>query len=193
MILAAVLAIAVCHGQQIIDFERLNSQLLSIITNRTVDDETLLQAISRLGRISEPPNFWLRIADDESYSIRRRRRAIFALLRRHGPATCLELSRMISSSKWAHDAGVVRITHLAGKIPVDFNLPETVFRVSVLDGSGFYLRLPSGVEGQVVESFLRGGEAIRSHSALPILQYGYDDDYDEWLSNRNGNVPARRP
>src|SRR5690242_4452091 len=67
-----------------VDFAKLDLELRSVIEDRQTSDEDLLQAISRMGKVAEKPEFWKGIADDPTYGIPHRRRVIFALFRRHG-------------------------------------------------------------------------------------------------------------
>src|SRR5271154_5038461 len=72
-----------CSTGESIDFKLLNQELLHLIEQRTTDDETLLQSISHLGQVTEPPSFWTTIANNEKYTIKHRSRCIMALFRRH--------------------------------------------------------------------------------------------------------------
>src|SRR5690349_13054789 len=84
--LALILALAeTCAlSAEPIDFPALDRVLHSVITDRQTSDSNLLQAISRLGPVTEPPSFWWPVIDDSSYSIAHRTRALYALFRRHG-------------------------------------------------------------------------------------------------------------
>src|SRR5712671_5199865 len=73
-----------------VDFTKLDMELRSVIQDRRTSDEDLLQAISRMGKVTEKPEFWKAIADDPACDTPHRRRVIFALFRRHGrPCTSL--------------------------------------------------------------------------------------------------------
>src|SRR5262245_17481718 len=121
-----------------VDFAQLEIELRSTITNRAVTDEVLLQAISRLGKVSEPPDFWTRIANDSSYTLTHRRRCIFALVRRHGMScTSIEpLARRLTPATWLRDEDIELVTHVFGWIPIDFTLEDSVFRIRVLPDPG---------------------------------------------------------
>jgi hypothetical protein len=172
------------QSQNSVDFERLNAQLLSMITNREASDADLLQAISRLGRVTEPPSFWVKIANDPRYTVKHRKRAIFALLRRHCSHscwTCRELGDTISPGDWINESGIEKITAVTGWFPLVAKPGETVFKISVL-GSDFYLRLLGEVDESVLFAYLRGrGQAISSNPE--IVEYAFDDGYDDWLFN----------
>ncbi|SRR5258708_4086415 len=184
-----------CRGQVLIDFERLNSQFLSLITNKNVSDENLLQAISRLGPVAEPSSFWMKIADETSYSRLHRTRAVFAMLRRHcvDCLTCRELASAVSGAKWVLDSGIEKIPYVVGWMPMVPEPGQTVFKISVLNGPSFFVRLLGDVDTSEFSCILRGNCAGPLKSNPTIVQYAYEDDYDRWILNRNNGVPGGPP
>jgi hypothetical protein len=64
------------HREQTFSLADIDAVLRSTITNKAASDEALLQAISRLGPVTELAAFWTGIANDSSYSTWHRTRAV---------------------------------------------------------------------------------------------------------------------
>src|SRR5437899_2388255 len=107
-LLVAILLYVMCVScssythEKPLSFARLDAQLQRQIQSRTTEREILLECISHLGRRSEEPGFWTKIANDATYSEEHRARCIMALFRRHGKrcATLMELSDALKPCQW---------------------------------------------------------------------------------------------
>jgi len=175
-----------------IDFAALDLELRSVITNRSTGGAELLEAISRLGPVNEPPQFWTRIANDKSYNLNHRSRAVFALFRRHVPLGNLaELSGLLAPARWIDEATINQIEPGCGPVPVEQNVGESVFLISPFSRGGIYLRLLGPIDLQQFKSYLKGDPTIKSKPGPAILEIGYSDDYYQWL--RRPYVPKREP
>jgi hypothetical protein len=173
-----------------VDFKKWDSQLHSIITNNTASTTELLEAISRLGRVTEPPALWTAVVNDPNFSKDHRRKSIFALFRRHGRyCTGLrELAKVISSPKWFQVSDITEVTYVFGNIPVELNKDETVFRIMVLSsehegGPSIYVRLMGHVKKDVFSKLLFG-TADPTQDDVVVLQCGFTDNYEIWLQPR---------
>jgi len=76
-----------------------------MIADRETNDDDLKEAISRLGKMSEPISFWNNIIKTPAYSVQHRRRCVEALLRRHKPGTFYELLVHLDNPVWLRDKG----------------------------------------------------------------------------------------
>ena len=175
---------------QVPDFARLDDQLHALIKDKSTPDPTLLEAISRLGKISEPPAFWIQIANDPGYTIQHRRRAVFALFRRHAEYVreLHLLGQFLESSEWFQERSVEKVPFVFGWVPVPPAPNEIIFTISVLGGWKIYMRVAGDVEESTVREILSGKEGEGLDMDLIITQYGYGDDYDEWL-RRDAHKP----
>jgi hypothetical protein len=191
--LKSTFAIAICFAvliggcctQHSIDFNSLNGELLHQIENKNVDDETLLECISRLGKIGEPASFWTGIANDKSYSIKHRTRCVMALFRRHvDPSFGLQhLAKTLAPTRWLRDEDISVMGALAGRIPVQIGLDRTVFVISVLHDSksAVYISVLGEMKRDEFSRIIRGSDSTEN---AVILEYGFNDDYDDWLKSK---------
>lgn len=165
------------------DFDQLDIQLRAAITNIAASDDVLLQSISRLGRVTEPASFWAQIADDSSYSIQHRTRAVFALFRRHGEwcGDARSLGACLRPAKWLDQSSVERITYVFGWLPVEVRPGESVYQISVFRGPSVFIRLQGDVDLETLTAFLRGRDTRALKTNPTILECAYGDDYDKWL------------
>jgi hypothetical protein len=176
------------HPEQTFSLADIDAVLRSTITNKTASDEALLQAISRLGPRTEPPTFWTEIANDPSYSLWHRTRAVFALFRRHG-RTCDSLAclkAVLEPAIWLSESAITKVTPPSGPIPVGTENPgDTVFQISVFHGPpSIYIRLMGEVPIENFSRVLREQQPmIKAQNAI-IFEIGYFDDYDAWLKLR---------
>jgi hypothetical protein len=177
-------------------FEQMTANCMSVIANRASSDEDLLEAISRLGRMSEPPAFWTAIIQNPAYSMLHRKRCVMALFRRHGSyqGHAADLANVLDATKWLHSGDITQVGAITGSIPVDVNLDDTIFLIMVLDRAenesgeerkskrfGIYLRVVGKVTLEDFTSVVRTGRPSTGDGNVLIVQYGYADDYDEWL------------
>lgn len=175
-----------------IDFPDLDRVLHSVITNRQTSDTVLLQAISRLGPVTEPPLFWWSVIDDSSYSLAHRTRALHALFRRHGEIrrSAIDLRNVLGDGKWLAEATIAKETLGSGPLPVEEG--ESVFCLTVFRSAPLSARIYIRVLGDVSnEAFARvlkenvspkvlRPEASHENINPNILGYVYQDDYDRW-------------
>ena len=168
----------------------------SIITNRTSTDTELLEAISRLGKTAETPRFWTQVANDPTYGVLHRKRCVMALFRRHGSyqGHAADLANVIDGAKWLHKGDITQVGAITGSIPVDVNIDDTIFLIMVLDQEeqesgermkskhfGIYVRVLGKVSLEEFTSVVRTGRPSTGDGNVIIAQYGYADDYEEWL------------
>lgn len=180
---------------QVPDFAKLTVQLRAAITNKTTTDDVLLESISRLGKFSEPPSFWTKIANDPQYSRQHRTRAVFALFRRHGEwsGEAHLLGKCLMPAKWLEESSIEKVPYEFGKLPVDVNPGESVFSISVLHGPSIYVKLAGNVDVETFNALLRGNDVSNLKREPTILQYGYGDDYDDWLRGTFPVIPEHSP
>ena len=182
-----------------IDFPALDRVLHSVITNRQTSDAVLLQAISRLGPVTEPPSFWWPVIDDSSYSLAHRTRALHALFRRHGETrrSAADLREVLGYGKWLREASIWKEIFGVEKLPMAVNEGESVFRLTVFESTRIYIRVLGDVSQEAFAKFLKESpkvykyppkvlrpEASRESIAPVIFQYAYEDDYDRWYYRR---------
>ena len=180
-ILPAVLFCGCCQISHPKDIAAMNKWLLRQIERKDISEEELLECISHLGRNVEPPLFWSRIIDDDSYSLAHRSRCTMALFRRHGEL-CEEvrqLGKILGSAKWLHETDVRIITYLDGVQPLSPGSNSTVFALSVPGSqSVVYLRVVDEME---LKDFMDTLHDVDNHKDASVLQYAYYDDYRKWL------------
>jgi hypothetical protein len=184
----ALLCLAPGQRNELPEFSKWREKLLLTITNKTISDDTLLESISMLGRVTEPPSFWTTIADDRSYPVKQRTRAVFALFRRHAMwcPDCRELSATLAPAQWLSQSTVSRIEFVFGLLPIDVNEGQSVYQTSVLNGPSIYIKLQGDIAPEAFSELLHAkpGAAVKMNPA--IIQCAYSDDYDEWLRGRKG-------
>jgi hypothetical protein len=172
-----------------------------VITNRQTSDAVLLQAISRLGPVAEPPSFWWPVIDDSSYSLAHRTRALHALFRRHGETrrAAIDLRNVLGNGKWLDEATISKETFGFAALPVEENEGESVFCLTVFRSAPIsariYIRVLGDVSNEEFAKALKGSpkvpkenpsskilrpEASHENMNPVIIQYGYQDDYFRW-------------
>lgn len=181
---AGILWTSVGQGQ-VPDFAHLDRQLRATIKDKSTSDSVLRESISRLGRFTESPGFWTEIANDPSYSLCHRTRAVFALFRRHGEwsGEPRSLGKCLAPAKWLNESSIERVTYVLGYLPTEVNPGESVYSITVLSGPKIYIRMRSEVDEETFHALLRGKNVPDLKTEPTILQFGYGDDYDEWLRN----------
>lgn len=181
----------VAHAQPPPDFEELNSRLLALIADKTTTDQVLLESISRLGRVTEPPAFWNRIADDSGYSRQHRTRAVFALFRRHGErrADVPSLGKCLGKADWLRESIKERVTSMFGPLPAELRPGHSTYSISVLGGPKIYITFPGDVDLVTFKTMLKGNIPADLKADPVIVHIGYGDDYDEWL---RGPLPGQQ-
>lgn len=167
-------------------FGLMNRQLYAVLLDRNSNDEEVVEAISRLGPVTESPRFWTQIANDTTYSDKHRRRAVYALFRRHAHFcnSGKALRDVLSQPNWFHDSDISEVTAVAGSIPVEWNSGEKVFSIMVLDGPIIYIRTLAETSRGDLSELLLNPHPNPTLDAV-IFQYGYLDDYEQRLNPRH--------
>jgi hypothetical protein len=195
----AAVCVFFCHGcksgPEPLSFERLDLQLRSIIQDRNATDESLRQAISRLGPITEPASFWVEITNDPGYSALHRQRCAFAWFRRHGfGGTLVDIGRMLASATWVDEGNIERLDEKnSDGLWSDVGLPpfigvegESAFAIRVFPESPVrgvvYLRLLGNVSlDTFIRVVLKGDLNVEPEGAIPgwhvILEWNVSDEY----------------
>ena len=125
-----------------------------IIANKDASKEQLTEALSQIGsEPSEKSEFWVKIANDPSYSDFHRRLAIAHLFKRHirEKDRIYKMSTILNKPTWLKANDVNLVDKLSGKIPVKFTLEDTIFSILILptkDNNNLiiYLRIQGKVE-----------------------------------------------
>jgi hypothetical protein len=139
--------------------------LLSAIAERSIPEQDLIEAISKLGLpAQEPPQYWSRMANDPTYPNYHRRRAVIELFKRHAHVgmRLSEVRHLLACPTWLRAEDVILIEAIfGGHIPVRLGRGDTVFDLSVLPEAGMgrwvvYLRLTRRVEEEKFRSLLLG-------------------------------------
>lgn len=142
--------------------------MLQRIADRTMTEADLSAAIDQLGAVTEPPSFWLAIANDRSYAAAHRAVAICQFFKRHitVPVELVQLARLLDHPDWLAAAAITVVKHLKGEIAVAWNPGETVlairlFQAELEHAPVLYLRLSQPL---AVEDFM---EIVQSAHADP--------------------------
>jgi hypothetical protein len=100
--------------------------LHGIIEDRKASDEQVAQAIQGLGKVVEPYRFWARIANDGSYSAKRRGICALQLFKRHitSGMTLQQVGQRLMGANWLHAENVFHFIVLGGHVPVQGCLNE---------------------------------------------------------------------
>jgi hypothetical protein len=173
------------------------NELLRIVADRNAKCSGVVKAAQRLGPVTEPPDFWTRIANSAEYTKRHRRVAVIELFRRHVKPgmTVGELGTMLEGAAWLSECGV---STLAGKIiaaafPLVTVSPATIEIVVFRELPGarwrIYLRLSGEVEVHSFTGALAGEDVDESVKNTIILEIGiaamqYGDGV--WESSADG-------
>jgi hypothetical protein len=131
----------------------MSQDVLKRISDRTIAERDLRTEINKLEGVTEPPSFWLDIANDRTYSARHRALSICQFFKRHirEPITIAGLARLLDHPDWINSGTVTAVRHLKGELPVEWNMDETVlairlFRGEIEDPPVLYLRISQPLE-----------------------------------------------
>jgi hypothetical protein len=157
-----------------------NSSLLKTIADRQANAAEVERAMIELGPVSEPPQFWADIANDQSYSVERRRLCILLLFRRHVHAgmTLAEVAEKLHNPDWLPDKDIILVDLVAGLIPVRTVFGDTVFALILLpekqgDKVAVYLRISGNVGAQEVGEVLRGKVTSGRVAESKVAEIGF--------------------
>jgi hypothetical protein len=130
------------------------------------------RAAQEVGPVKEPASFWVKIANDSSYSIECRRTCVFELFRRHVRAgmSLSEVAERLEQANWLPDNWIYDKGAGTGYMPVRFVLGDSVFAIGVLPAgeknwSYVCMRVCGRVTAQQLGKALRGeavGEYVRA-------------------------------
>jgi len=159
---------------------------LSIITDPDSDYESLLKSVRQLGPVTMPVQFWADIANSDAYRPDHRRQAVFQLFQRHvSPGiTLAELARSLNNPRWLAGDDLSVVTNLAGELPVEFTLDDTIFVLRVFpelvdDLYGpwsIYLRVGGKVEPEAFLDLLRGEGVSDEVRQAELLELAFSTD-----------------
>jgi hypothetical protein len=172
-------------GADKIDFDALTKALREMILDKQTRDADLQEAISRLGKVSEPSSFWNDIANEQSYSVQHRRSCIQALLRRHrgSAGTVGELAVLLNHPKWLRDEDISIVEFVVGLIPVEWTPEDTIFRIRLLpasanDKTAVYVRVAGKVGRDDFSRLFRSDRSaplVPVVGGRPIVEIGFSD------------------
>ena len=133
----------------------MNRNVLERISEKTISERDLGSEIKKLADVTEPPSFWLDIANDQTYPAGHRAIAICQFFKRHmrEPVTIVDLARLLDSPEWIKSSMVTTVNHLKGEIPVAWNLGETVLAIRLFPTEVdvslvLYIRLSQSIEAE---------------------------------------------
>jgi hypothetical protein len=159
----------------------LTEQLHKIISDPGVGEAELIDAIGRLGPVTEPAGFWAALANSDNHSLIQRRHYVLQLFRRHiRPGMRLStLALMLDDPQWLNPEDLEVIEDLGGSIPVQMTAGDTVFKLRVMPNRGLpdvwavYFRVAGKITRDQLYTLLHehvGDEAI---ALAEILQIGF--------------------
>ena len=186
--LAMTVFVYVCFAQQETNFAQLTMDLQNIISSPTSTDEELLQSIAKLGKVTEPPMFWVQIANDHKYSEKHRIRAVFALFRRHCQFCegVFEFSKRLDGSKWIEECEIHKLSDVVpGFAGFVSSQNCSAFCIAVIHGPHLYLKLEDIVSVESFREIMRGRATPGMDGR--VLDISYADDYDEWFCGQPRN------
>jgi hypothetical protein len=157
-------------------------ELLNTIADPRTDPSTLAAAIARLGAKDGDAQFWVRIANSDRYRPDHRRRAVFALIKRHvhAPLPIGTLARILDKPTWLTREDIVVVDKLGGLVPLTFNTKDTVFMLPVFrdvpDGRyafwAIYLRAEGRLTAAALGDILYGPTPDRQVLRRPVHEIG---------------------
>ena len=185
-----VICLWLLHGTaaEKVDFDALTERLRAMIADRETNDDDLKEAISRLGKVSEPISFWNSIIKNPTYSLHHRRRCVEALLRRHNPRLLSELLVHLDNPVWLRDKDIDKVDFGKG-VPVDVHPEDSVFQIRILptpnvpylqkgDNITVYVRVAGKVSLDEFRFVLRPYASLERLEAIalrPIHQIGFSE------------------
>jgi hypothetical protein len=189
-------AVSKSHAEEVkLDFKKLDQQLHSIITNKSSSDEDLLKAISHLRPVTEPPEFWTKIANDSSYNVEHRRRAVMSLFRRHcWENTVKGLGEKLKPANWLSDADISSFDTISvenRQEPMwEMRGKDSIFVIKPFPGSRpsacIYIKVGDKMSLEEFSRLIRRDrvESLRLTSDRLILECFIGDDYEKWLHSQ---------
>jgi len=155
----------------------MNQNVLKKISDRTTSERDLKSEISKLGGVTEPPSFWIDIANDQTYSAGHRATCICQLFKRHvkGSISLVDLTRLLDHPDWINPDTVTTVRYLRGEIPVAWNLGETVFAIRLFlreleEPPVLYLRLSQSIEAETFVQIVTASRHDATAAGISVLQ-----------------------
>lgn len=152
-----------------------------IISDPNKSEAELIDAIARLGPVTEPPGFWAGLANSDEHSAVQRRHYVFQLFHRHvAPGMRLSrLAELLDEPQWLNRADIEVIEDLGGTIPVRMTADDTVFKLRVAPGRelpdvwAIYLRVAGKITGDQLYALLREKAGDEATALAEILEIGF--------------------
>ena len=155
----------------------MSQDVMGRISERTISEDDLRSEISKLEGVTEPPSFWLGIANDPTYNALHRALAICQFFKRHvkKPITIAELAGLLDDPAWINSSTVASIEHLKGEVPVEWNLGEAVLAIRLFSRKAeevpvLYLRLSRPLDAETFVQIMKGGQADAATAGASLLE-----------------------
>jgi hypothetical protein len=159
---------------------------LKQIANPDIKQAALVEAIQKLGPVTEEPGFWSAIANDEKYSQDHRRRAVYELFQRHihSGMTLAVMAELLDDPTWLKDEDITMVTMVGGKLPVKWSMEDTIFILHIFPGLpdrqyahwAAYIKISGKVERQSIVDVLRGRPVEPAAARATVLEIGLVPD-----------------
>jgi hypothetical protein len=157
------------------------NELLRIVADRNAKCSGVVKAAQRLGPVTEPPDFWTRVANSAEYTKRHRRVAVIELFRRHvKPGMSLaELGDVLDRAIWLNECTVTALETVYAIIPLRGGVLPGAFAILVFpeipgDMWRIYLRVSEHLEVDTFLSALRGEDVEERVADTRIIEIGID-------------------
>ena len=154
--------------------------MLALFENNQADVIDLYRTIKVLGPVEESPNFWSKIANSKRYSKTHRRLCIFILFKRHvrSGQTVGSLAKITMGNSWLKKCAIHIVTTLAGKIPVNFDLSDSVFLFDILPNHmtykfQVYIKVSGKIPLKDFKKMLMTGKGKREMMERQINEIGF--------------------
>jgi len=158
-----------------------------VINDSAISDKKLVEAIEivRLHLVTEPPDFWIEICNNESFSVVHRTRCFFELFRRHVPVGT-KMSRLLqwNGVSWWFDDDNIRDIGVASVLPFDPLPNSTIIEIRPPFAKIAPAALYISIEGESYIIFKRwnmikkrGCAGYSKKIDLTINQIGYSENY----------------
>jgi hypothetical protein len=108
--------------------------ILSLISDPATNTHELIELLKKTEKISAPSIFWSGIANNDSFSNEYRRIVIFELFVRHvkNRISLNALAEIVNKPVWLRPENISEVKEIAGKIPVTFDINDTILVIEVL-------------------------------------------------------------
>src|SRR5579862_4456285 len=132
------------------------------IAGKHISGPELAEAITQLPvTVTEPPQFWSRIANDRGYPNFQRRQTAFQLFKRHVHIgmRVLALAQVLNHPTWLGPGDIARCDMVGGFVPIHFNGTDAVFALrglTVQSNFAVYLRVTGRVDVQALRGLIVG-------------------------------------